>query len=184
MTRFRTEHGRVVAYLVKRRNGASERQVNDNVFPLETAAYVRAQMDAIASKGEAICRLDDKGMRRYFAPGKTPLQYGRQARPVTPAGPPAPTTPEVPAPRPTVPEAPPAVVPKRPRKRYPRADMRQPVKASPGDILAAQVADFVANGGHIEKLANGVVSKPLKKIGQPDEPVRTILAGRRFRSTA
>lgn len=184
MSRSNTEHGRVVAYLVKRKNGASERQVNDNVFPLDTAAYVRAQLDAIASKGEVICRLDDKGSRRYFAPSKAPLQYGRKARPVTPAGPPPPAVPEVRPPRPTVPEATPAVLPKQPRKRYPRADMRQPVKASPGDILAAQVADFVANGGHIERLANGVVSKPLRKIGQPDEPVRTILAGRRFRSTA
>lgn len=171
MTRAASGQSRVAAYLVKRKNGATERQVNDNVFPLEPAAYVRAQLDAITSKGEIVCRLDDKGARRYYAPGKAPMLYGRQVRTTPAPAQSAPAAPAVRPPRPTVPEAPPASPPKEPRKLRPRANMPQPVARGPSDILAGDVADFLARGGKIEKLANGVVSRPLKVIGTAACPV-------------
>lgn len=177
MSRALSEQERVTAYLVKRKNGATERQVNDNVFPLEPAAYVRARMDAISGKGEIICRVDDKGVRRYYAPGKAPLQYGRQPRPALPPVTNMYAVPEVQPPRPIVPEAPPASPPKEPRKLRPRANMPQPATRGPSDILADHVASFIARGGKIEKLANGVVSRPLKVIGTAACPVDGTRAG-------
>ncbi len=182
MSRADTEQGRVLTWLGKRRNGASERQVNDNVLPLETAAHVRGVLDAMAGKGEAVCRLDEKGARRYYAGGKAPLQYGRQARQPAPR-PTAPTNPEVRPPRSTPPETPPVAPPKVPRKLRPKADMPQPVAFGPADIIARDVSQFLARGGEIQRLDNGAASQKFKVIGTEKCPVKPALYGRRFRSS-